>query len=144
MSPTIARRRNPRLSAYAATPLADINVTPLIDVLLVLLMVFMLAAPILAHRVVLDLPQAAPPKSPTPPRMVKLLLRADGSLTYDDTPLPAIALDPQLRADLHQDPDLLVNVDADPAAHYEDYARTIATMKTVGVHSIGVARLPSR
>jgi biopolymer transport protein ExbD len=123
--------------------MADINVTPLIDVLLVLLMVFMLAAPILAHRVELTLPQ--PNRDPPPPnRVITLLLHADGRIAYDGSVIPDAALDPQLRYDLGKNPKLTVSVDAESSVHYEDFARTVALLQRIGVHDIGVARFPTR
>lgn len=144
MPHTAKRRPNPRLVGYAANPMADINVTPLIDVLLVLLMVFMLAAPILAHHVSLDLPQPTNDKPPPPHKTVNLLLRADGELRYDDVALPEAALDPQLRYDFDKEPELTVSVDAESAVRYEAFARTVATIKRIGVQNIGIARVPSR
>lgn len=137
------RRPNPRLASYAGNPMADINVTPLIDVLLVLLMVFMLAAPILAHRVELTLPQPTldPPR---PLRVINLLLHADGRVAYDGSVIPDAALDPQLRYDLAKEPKLTVSVDAESTVRYEDFARTVALLQRIGVHDIGVARFPSR
>ncbi len=143
MPHTAKRRPNPRLVGYAANPMADINVTPLIDVLLVLLMVFMLAAPILAHRVELTLPQPTP-NPPPPLRVINLLLHADGRIAYDGSVIPDAALDPQLRYDLGKEPKLTVSVDAESTVRYEDFARIVALLQRIGVHDIGIARIPSR
>jgi len=73
--------------------MAEINTTPLIDVLLVLLIIFMLTAPILAHRVRVDLPQKTtlvqPDKNPT---VVKVRVEGNGSLVMDELPITDAAL----------------------------------------------------
>ena len=69
-----------------AGPMADINVTPLVDVMLVLLIIFMITAPILAHQVQIDLPQktTAPPTQIDPPPPIALRIRATGELYWND------------------------------------------------------------
>jgi len=80
-------------SGGGSGPMAEINTTPLIDVLLVLLIIFMLTAPILAHRVRVDLPQKTtlvqPDKNPT---VVKVRVEGNGSLVMDELPITDAAL----------------------------------------------------
>src|SRR5258706_2219311 len=80
--------------------MADINVTPLVDVLLVLLIIFMITAPVLAHKVEIDLPQATTFKSEEqPPPPISLQIKATGELYWNDEPMISAALEPQLRID---------------------------------------------
>ena len=75
-------------------PMADINVTPLVDVMLVLLIIFMITAPLMTHKVVVKLPEATLATKPTvniPP--VTLAIKADGSRYWNDEPVNATQLD---------------------------------------------------
>src|SRR6185312_4062129 len=70
----------------------DINVTPFIDVMLVLLIIFMVAAPLATVDVPVNLPSSSAPPAQRPPKPVYLTLKADGSLALGDNPVPRTAL----------------------------------------------------
>src|SRR5947199_3302270 len=68
-------------------PMADINVTPLVDVMLVLLIIFMITAPMLTHRIKIDLPQPTnnpPPQIDNPPEPITLSVRSNGQFYWND------------------------------------------------------------
>jgi hypothetical protein len=80
--------------------MADINVTPLVDVMLVLLIIFMITMPLLSHKIQIDLPQPSPPPAvppPPPPEPIKLQVQANGQLFWNDEPISEDALRAQLR-----------------------------------------------
>jgi len=90
-------------------PMADINTTPLIDVMLVLLIIFMLTAPILAHRVRVDLPQKTDQIVEQVPEIVKIRVEANGALIMNELPVSAVQLE-QKFVEIGQDEDKLQDV----------------------------------
>jgi biopolymer transport protein ExbD len=76
-------------------PMADINVTPLVDVMLVLLIIFMVTAPILSYPIDIDLPQRSlnpPPEKANPPEPIRLRIDAAGQVFWNDSPTPPSGL----------------------------------------------------
>src|SRR5919206_2527423 len=80
------------------TPMAEINVTPMVDVMLVLLIIFMVTAPLLVAGVPVDLPDSKAKALDQEAKPVQISLEADGSLHVDDQPVAAEALGPRLAA----------------------------------------------
>jgi biopolymer transport protein ExbD len=119
-----------------AEPISTINTTPLIDLMLVLLVMFIISVPVATHQVPLDLPRPGPPL-PTQPIVHRLSLDAAGRLDWNGR---AVA-DPQLPALLAQlvaspgDPELQINVD--PETRYERVDITLATIRRAGVTRLG-------
>ncbi len=79
-------------------PMADINVTPLVDVMLVLLIIFMITAPMLTHKVKIDLPQPNPNvvQPENPPDPIRLKIDQSGALYWNDTPVDELGLKAQI------------------------------------------------
>ncbi|WP_201315435.1 biopolymer transporter ExbD [Dyella sp. EPa41] len=120
----------------SAVPLAQINVTPLVDVLLVLLVIVMITSPVLTHKLKLDLPQ--PGKTPLvdTPERVRLAIHADGSMYWNDAPLNPAMLEAQLAvAARHPSPPSLL-VDPADGASYQAVADVIARAKRQGLEKI--------
>lgn len=122
-------------------PLAEINVTPLVDVMLVLLIIFLVTAPLVTRPITLDLPQRTsaptPPREPPPP--IQLRLDASGQLFWNASPLPFAELQPRLReamAEAAGNPPEL-RIDANPDAQYEVMAKVLAAAKNANVEKIG-------
>jgi biopolymer transport protein ExbD len=117
-------------------PLAQINVTPLVDVLLVLLVITMITSPVLTHKLKLDLPQHSFKDELTPTESVRLSIHADGSMYWNDTPVDAPTLSTQLMLAAHQKkaPSLLIDP-ADGVA-YQVVASVIADAKQQGLEHI--------
>ncbi|MFA7443368.1 MAG: biopolymer transporter ExbD [Lysobacteraceae bacterium] len=119
------------------------NVVPLIDVLLVLLIIFMVTAPIATHEIQVDLPQRSKneqenPKDPPPP--VRLRIDQSGALFWDNMPLPRAALAPSLQIEtmgkgVDEQPTL--EIEASPEVEYEVLTQVLATARNVGVIKIG-------
>jgi len=128
-----------------AGPMADINVTPLVDVMLVLLIIFMITAPVLAHKVEIDLPQPTTnPSEEKPPTPISLVIKASGELYWNDEPMISAALEPQLRIEALKEPQPQLEVDAERVARYEVVANVLATAKNVGIRKIGFKNIPTR
>ena len=117
-------------------PLAHINVTPLVDVLLVLLVITMITSPVLTHKLKLDLPQPGHADQAPPPETVQLSIHADGSIYWNDAPVDASMLSTQLALAARQanPPNLLI----DPAdgASYQTVAGVLSEAKRQGLQKI--------
>lgn len=117
-------------------PIAQINTTPLVDVMLVLLIMFIITIPVASHKVPLDLPTFSP-RLVAPPPPHRLDIAAGGALSWDGAPLAAAALPARLAA-LTADParpELQLNPDAE--ARYEQVDRILAMIRTAGVTRLG-------
>ena len=122
-------------------PIANINVTPLVDVMLVLLIIFMLAAPLLSHKIGIDLPvPTEKPRPPIPPRApIRLSVLPNGDLYWTDAPITEEALRAQLAVygvkPQDQQPEL--DIKAEKTTHYQLVATVMADAKNAGMLKIG-------
>lgn len=122
-------------------PLAEINTTPLVDVMLVLLVIFLITAPVLQQAVVLDLPQASAAPLPDEPRVVRVALNAEGQVFWDDAPLPHEQLAAKLAAVAADQPEL--HLRADRHTPYEAVAGLIACAQQAGLVKIAFVTEPA-
>jgi len=113
---------------------AEINITPLVDVMLVLLVIFMLAQPLLSHRIDLPLNGKADPGAA--PRVLALAIAADGTLMLAGDEIAAATLPTALRQQLARDPALALRIHADSRAAYERVAMSLAAARSAGVGHI--------
>ena len=125
-------------------PMADINVTPLVDVMLVLLIIFMVTAPALSYQIQVDLPQPTrdkqdPPKDPPDP--IRLRVEAGGTVTWNGTPIPMSLLQPKLTEeaiaageDVRMQPTVEIETDRD--AQYETVTKVLSRAKNAGMAKI--------
>ena len=116
----------------------DINVTPFIDVMLVLLIIFMVAAPLATVDVPVDLPSSNAPTQPRPAKPVFVSVRPDLSLLLGDTPVPAGGLGAALDAATGADKDTRVFLRADKAVPYGDLMEVMNTLRTAGYTQLGL------
>ena len=126
-------------SGGGSGPMADINVTPLVDVMLVLLIIFMITVPMLSHKIPIDLPQPTdkPPPPVAPPEPISLAVRATGQLYWNDEPITGEALQAQLRVTAQKDPQPELDIKADKTTKYQDVATVMADAKNAGMTKIG-------
>ena len=116
-------------------PMSALNITPLIDVMLVLLVMMILTIPAITHKVPLDLPQ--PGNGPTRhPVIHQLDLAANGALRLDGAAIDPGALPARLGA-LKADPQAELHVNTDPMAQYRRFDETLATIKRAGITRLG-------
>lgn len=123
-------------------PLAQINVTPLVDVLLVLLVITMITSPVLTHKLQLDLPQPNFMDRTTPPETVQLSIRADGSMTWNDTPIDASMLSSQMAIAAHQATQPNLVIDPADGVSYQTVASVISDAKRQGLQTIDFMASP--
>ena len=117
-------------------PLSDINMTPLIDVMLVLLIIFMVTAPLLSARLQIDLPKAAAPAAALPPAVLQVALRTDGSLYLDERASSLAALASRAAALARQQPDTEVQLRADQSVSYGRVAELIGVIQQAGLQRV--------
>ncbi len=125
-----------------ARPMSEINMTPLIDVMLVLLVIFMVAAPLLASRLVLDLPQTEAVDTGSevpPPAVLALALDAEGRLFIAEQSATEAELLQQVQAAAARQPDTEVLLRADARVPYGRVAALIAQVQAGGLWRIGLA-----
>ncbi len=110
--------------------------TPLIDVMLVLLVIFMLTAPLMTSRLKLDLPKAPAPSTEPAPATFTVALTADGLLHLDDTVVTVDVLRAQAKAQAEQKPDTEVQLRADKVVPYGQVAELIGLLQQAGLNRI--------
>jgi biopolymer transport protein ExbD len=119
--------------------LMDINTTPLIDVMLVLLIMLIITIPIQTHSIKLDLPVGTPPPVDVPPPVVNIDIDFDGLVYWDGQPLAGpVDLDNHLRAVAAQNPQPEVHVKPNKLVTYKYFAAVMAAGQRDGVTKIGV------
>ena len=129
-------------SRAPAQPMAEINVTPLVDVMLVLLVIFIITAPLLARALKLDLPRLDAPPAATQPQTIQLTIDAAGSLRWNTEPVSADELAARLAAAARETPQPELHLGADRAARYEYLAIVLAAAQKAGIRQIGFVTEP--
>jgi biopolymer transport protein ExbD len=116
---------------------SDINMTPLIDVMLVLLIIFIITIPSMTHAVKID----NPPPNPTPPteqpEVIDLTIDFDGTLLWNKTPVDRPTLQSYISQEAVKSPQPEVHINVDKFAKYEIVAQTLADLQHRGLKKIG-------
>lgn len=118
-------------------PMSDINVTPMVDVMLVLLVIFIITAPLLTHSVKLELPQAQSAPNQEKPETVTLSIDADGAVHWNNERLTLDQLTPRLQQAAQQQPQPDLQLRADKATRYEVIARVMSAAQSSGISRMG-------
>jgi biopolymer transport protein ExbD len=126
------------LSAPEPDVMMDINTTPLIDVMLVLLVMLIITIPIQLHSVNLDLPVGAPPSAVVQPTKVQVDIDAQSTVHWQGVPVTAEVLEAHMAAMAHQQVQPEIHVRPHKAAHYAVFAAVLATTKRSGLTKIAV------
>ena len=130
------RRRRIAFATVAEEPIGTVNTTPLIDVLLVLLIMFIFTIPVMTHSVKVDLPGIGDPPL-VEPETHHLALDAASRLSWDGAPIDEAALPARLAAFRAAAPDGVLHFRAEAETRYEDFDRVLADVKRAGVTRLG-------
>jgi len=120
----------------------EINMTPLVDVMLVLLIIFIITVPVMKHSVNVDLPKASVQAEQVKPETLRLSVQADGSYALDGTALSDEALEQRLQAAAVQTPQPELHLSGDKNVRYERVALALAAAQRAGVRKIGFVTEP--
>ena len=117
----------------------DINMTPLIDVMLVLLIIFIISLPPQTHAVKIDNPLPPPPNfvPPPPPEVINLTIDFDGTMAWNGNPVDRATLQSYIAQEAVKDPQPEVHIQVDKFAKYERVAQTLADLQSRGLKKIG-------
>ena len=125
------------------TTMSEINVVPLVDVMLVLLIIFIITAPLLTHSVKVDLPKASSNPNITQPEHIDFAIRADGSFFWDGETVTLDELAPRFTQSAEHSPQTELHIRADKSTHYEYVARVMSIAAKAGVTKIGFVTDPT-
>ncbi|MDO9400336.1 MAG: biopolymer transporter ExbD [Polaromonas sp.] len=120
----------------------EINMTPLVDVMLVLLIIFIITVPVMKHAVNIDLPRATSQPQDSQPQTIRLSVDAAGRYYWNEAPLAAADLAPQLQAAAARQPQPELHIRADKAVRYERVAQVMAAAQQAGLRKIGFITEP--
>jgi biopolymer transport protein TolR len=123
--------------ARASAPMSDINMTPLIDVMLVLLVIFILTAPLMTSNLPLNLPKAGGQPTDSAPSALNVGLNAQGQLFLDDKPVERAALSERAKTAAQRSADTEVRLQADEKVPYGQVAELMALLQEAGLTRIG-------
>lgn len=127
-----------------AAPISDINVTPLVDVLLVLVVILLVTAPLLASALRLDLPQAAGARPADAPRFLSVAVDAQGQLFVNDQPASAAELAERLAQAAQASPDTELRLRADQAVPYGRVVEVVGAAQQAGLSRIAFVAEPAK
>ena len=122
---------------------AEINVVPLVDVMLVLLVIFIITAPLLTHSVKIDLPKASNTPNITKPDHVELAIREDGSLFWNGEVVPKESLAARFEIEAKKEPQPELHIKADGTSKYEKVAQVMSIAAKTGLTKIGFVTDPT-
>jgi len=128
----------------ASRPMADINMIPLIDVMLVLLIIFIVTAPLLTHAIKIDLPHASTQVNREKPETVTLSVDGSGNLFWNDVPLTQEQLSAQLAEAARRTPQPELHLRADQLTQYQKLAEVMAAAQNAGIVKMGFITEPLR
>jgi biopolymer transport protein TolR len=122
--------------------MSDINVTPLVDVMLVLLVVFIVTAPLLTQAVPVNLPKTAATKPVTEMHNVTLSINRQGEIFLDRAPLTVERLEAELAARHGKDSEMNLMIQADGGVNFERVAQALAGAQRAGITRLAVVTTP--
>lgn len=121
---------------------SDINITPLVDVMLVLLIVFIVTAPLLTNSVKVNLPKAAPTQSTDQNKALVISVKPDGAIFLDKDPVNLENFEQEITQRKTTNSKLALNLNADETVPYGTVAKLLASIERVGVEKLSVITEP--
>lgn len=126
----------------ANAPMSEINTTPLVDVMLVLLVIFIITAPLMTHAVRIDLPKASSELLSEKPEVVSISIDHAGKIYWNDQPVTEADAKDKLAAAAKQNPQPEVHIRADKDTRYQVLAEIMANAQTAGITKLGFVSEP--
>jgi biopolymer transport protein ExbD len=120
----------------------EINMTPMVDIMLVLLIIFIITVPVMKHAVNIDLPRATNEAQNIKPETLRLSVDASGAYFVNETRIADADLGPQLQAAAAQNPQPELHIRGDKAVRYERVAQAMAAAQQAGLRKIGFITEP--
>jgi len=130
------------LETVDSPPMAEINMTPLVDVMLVLLIIFMITLPVINHAVKVELPTASSQKNDVKPESINLSINAKGQIYWNNSVVDLNTLETYALAAAKKKPEPEVQLKADKNVRYEAVAQVLSTVKRAGLQRIGFVTEP--
>jgi biopolymer transport protein ExbD len=125
-----------------SAPVTEINVVPLVDVMLVLLVIFIITAPLLTHSIKIDLPKASNTPNLSQAEHIELAVKEDGALFWNGEAVDMDSLSPRFTAAAVIQPQPELHIHADRLTHYENVAQVMAMAGKAGMSRIGFVTDP--
>ena len=123
-------------------PMAEINTTPLVDVMLVLLIIFIITAPLMTHSVQIDLPRAVSTPTPDKPLTLQVAIDADNHVFVGSEAVDRDSLESRFREAVARDANVEIHLKADRSTRYESVAETMSAARRAGLTKIGFVTQP--
>jgi biopolymer transport protein ExbD len=123
-------------------PMAEMNVIPLVDIMLVLLVIFIITAPVITHAVKVEIPKASSEAVEPDRQAIVIAIDAGGRILWDDEVLVLERLEARLTDAVRQDPQRELHLHADRASTYEALAHVMAAARRAGVGRMGFVTEP--
>lgn len=123
--------------------MSEINMTPLVDVMLVLLIIFIITVPVITHSVNVDLPQASQQPTDLKPDVVTLTVQKDGQLQWNDENIDLPQLEQRLASAAAQAEQPELRIQGDRAVEYEKVIQVMAAAQRAGLEKLGFITEPS-
>jgi biopolymer transport protein ExbD len=127
-----------------SAPMAEINMIPLVDVMLVLLIIFMITAPLIAHKIKIDLPQASTVLLEEKPDTIVIAILADGTTFLNDARVDRTAMLQRLAVEAQRKPQPELHLHVDKALQFQTLATVMADAQNAGMVKVGIATEPIR
>jgi biopolymer transport protein ExbD len=121
-------------------PMSEINVTPLVDVMLVLLIIFMITAPLMSHKIKVELPQANLDRKPEDVKSVQpitLTITEDGKVYWNDQPVTPEVMESQLSVEAQKTPQPAINIRGDKTTKYRTINEVVNIAQAQGMRKVG-------
>lgn len=122
--------------------MSEINMTPLVDVMLVLLIIFIITVPVLTHSVKVDLPRADNTPNELKPETVNLAVNADGHIYWNEIQVTMEELELRLATEASKQPQPEIHIRGDKAVDYEHVIKTMAAVQRAGILKLGFVTEP--
>lgn len=122
--------------------MSEINMTPLVDVMLVLLIIFIITVPVLTHSVKLDLPRADNTPNELKPQTINIAVTADAQIHWNENTISFEELETRLAAEASKEPQAEIHIRGDKTVDYEHVAKTMAAVQRAGILKLGFVTEP--